>query len=70
MTTFYIQNISMGKDSFEVLLNTLTRRFGERGCELCNAQDADYTFRLAKDPASSFMISYSLAIEFSDPTTQ
>ena len=53
MTTFYIQNISMGKDSFEVLLNTLTRRFGERGCELCNAQDADYTFRLAKDPELS-----------------
>ena len=53
MTTFYIQNISMGKDSVEVLLNTLTRRFGERGCELCNAQDADYAFRLAKDPERS-----------------
>ena len=43
----------MGKESFEVLLNTLTRRFGERGCELCNTQEADYTFRLATDPALS-----------------
>ena len=49
MTTFRLENISMGPESFTVLSHTLERRLGERCCRL--GDNADYTFTLAVDAA-------------------
>ena len=47
MTTFRLENISMGKESFGILSHALERRLGERCCRL--GDSADYTFTLSVD---------------------
>ncbi len=50
MKKFFLDNISMGKDSFDVLTHTAKRRLGERGLALCeNKADADFVVTLAVD---------------------
>lgn len=49
MTSFYIKNISMQDESFDVLKNSLKRYFDERMCVLADADTCDYTFSFCVD---------------------